>query len=91
MTLIFLERPLYYGLLIEDCLHIKAIRNYQFKNEEHKLSYDTLPHLEHDAGDEPCLRRIVGEEVVDGAQVYRLLLGWNKFNDLILQPIDIIK
>ena len=52
---------------------------------------DKLPHLEHDAGDEPCLRRIVGEEVVDGAQVYRLLLGWNKFNDLILQPIDIIK
>ena len=69
MTLIFLERPLYYGLLIEDCylygLHIKAIRNYQFINY----------HLEHDAGDEPCLRRIVGEEVVDGAQVYRLLLS----------------
>ena len=32
-------------------------------------------HLEHDAGDEPRLRRIVSEEVVDGAQVYRLLLG----------------
>ena len=64
----------------------------KFRN--HNQDYiSILPaHLEHDAGDEPRLRRIVSEEVVDGAQVYRLLLGWSKFNDLILQkPIDIIK
>ena len=59
--------------------NIKAIRNYQCQNSVRNHNHDYISiipaHLEHDAGDEPRLRRIVSEEVVDGAQVYRLLLG----------------
>ena len=47
----------------------------KFRNHNHDYISIIPAHLEHDAGDEPRLRRIVGEEVVDGAQVYRLLLG----------------